>query len=792
MTTLDFNNLIIANIYSIDSGTIILNGPAFTPPGTLIVKPISSPTSKNVQQTLFTRDNKGFIRTFINNVWSTWDLINESGGGGVTPDQIQKQAFTFALDTGTADNYVINLNPLISTLQTGMQFAILIANTNLTSNVFLTANGINAIPIISTKNEALSPGSLIANGISYVTYDGGVFQLLNPQSNLPLNEIVWFSKSGDNNSADGTFLKPFETPTAANNFITDNSAIKPYIIRGTPGNYMDTDYLPKPYVTLDLNGSSYTVTNTVTLHSSWTDAVSGYLGIFNSENFNLVGGVNLDFNAFNVTNSILKLNNLTTEINSTYIVNAASAPGQSTITIINGVLGYGNQPNIVINNSFGSISNGAAANITYSHTSENSGGHFNITGMIELGDLLIEDSTATGMNLFLTDNKSINDAIFKATGDGTLKVYDRGSLPINSYTLDGENVDYDVDTINNYPTLLNGATYTPTTIANGVKANITATNYTPTDESVAGHLEGVNNELGNLQSQVDTLNSGYVNFEAIAMAAVDVDISNPGTDTFDTYVATIGDTIFLGINQTAAQDRGLYTFNGTSAPMTRIAIYNTWEAVVNSRIYINNFTGSAYGGTIWINTNQAGGTLGSTAIIYIQSYNVYQGSPNIDITGNIVDLAQMPANTFKANLTGSPAIPTNVTDAQVKAALGLVTNTFTISDGSGGGVTFSGVAGAYTTGLDGKTTFRLQLTFSSTGNTNNALINTTGLPLPSVNYPVLCIRNIGSNGSAGVTPLAEITTAGTIRFINNRANNNAQSQNADLSQYTLTLTGTFT
>lgn len=74
--SLDLNKIILAGEYSISGSQTVLNGPPFTGDATLIVALPSSPTANDIQQTLFTQDNKGYLRTYTGGIWSSWTLIN--------------------------------------------------------------------------------------------------------------------------------------------------------------------------------------------------------------------------------------------------------------------------------------------------------------------------------------------------------------------------------------------------------------------------------------------------------------------------------------------------------------------------------------------------------------------------------------------------------------------------------------------------------------------------------------------------------------------------------------------
>jgi hypothetical protein len=109
-------------------------------------------------------------------------------------------------------------------------------------------------------------------------------------------------------------------------------------------------------------------------------------------------------------------------------------------------------------------------------------------------------------------------------------------------------------------------------------------------------------------------------FKAKAMVNTNVNLSNPGTNVFDTYAANVGDIIFCA-GQAATANIGLYIFNGNAVPMTRAPSYATWSAIVGTQIRVNSLAGSVNGGTLWYNTNQNGGTIGTTSITYVQDYS---------------------------------------------------------------------------------------------------------------------------------------------------------------------------
>ena len=114
--------------------------------------------------------------------WSTSPL---AGGGGVTAAQIQSQAFTYEVDSGTANAYVITPTPAITSLLAGMCFDVMIGGGNSnTGDSTLTVNGLGPSPIriLASTQPAIS-GQLLQYGIYRFIYDGSNFQAVELDTN---------------------------------------------------------------------------------------------------------------------------------------------------------------------------------------------------------------------------------------------------------------------------------------------------------------------------------------------------------------------------------------------------------------------------------------------------------------------------------------------------------------------------------------------------------------------------------------------------------------------------------
>jgi hypothetical protein len=102
--------------------------------------------------------------------------------GGVTAAQIQTAAFVSGVDSGTADVYVVTLDPSAPfTEGNGTVVSFSPLNANLTTSPTLSVNGNSALPILLPNNTDVSPGDIATGSVAvYVVYSNGVWLLLNP------------------------------------------------------------------------------------------------------------------------------------------------------------------------------------------------------------------------------------------------------------------------------------------------------------------------------------------------------------------------------------------------------------------------------------------------------------------------------------------------------------------------------------------------------------------------------------------------------------------------------------
>lgn len=119
-----------------------------------------------------------------------------------------------------------------------------------------------------------------------------------------------------------------------------------------------------------------------------------------------------------------------------------------------------------------------------------------------------------------------------------------------------------------------------------------------------------------VDNAIAALNSLFDSKPSVRVASTgNVNISNPGTSTFDGITISSGDRVLLK-NQSTTSQNGIYVFNGSSSPMTRATDMDAWTEVPGAFVAVEE--GSTNADTIWLCSADQGGTLGSSAIAWQQ------------------------------------------------------------------------------------------------------------------------------------------------------------------------------
>jgi len=135
-----------------------------------------------------------------------------------------------------------------------------------------------------------------------------------------------------------------------------------------------------------------------------------------------------------------------------------------------------------------------------------------------------------------------------------------------------------------------------------------------------GGFKGVNaadptlsNDL-TTKNYVDNLLAGLSWKQAVrAASTANVSVAS-APSSIDGVTLAANDRVLLK-NQTAPAENGIYVFAAAASPLVRSTDMDNWNEVVSSVMLVSE--GSVNQGSKWVNTNIAGGTLGSTSITFV-------------------------------------------------------------------------------------------------------------------------------------------------------------------------------
>lgn len=200
---------------------------------------------------------------------------------------------------------------------------------------------------------------------------------------------------------------------------------------------------------------------------------------------------------------------------------------------------------------------------------------------------------------------------------------------------------------------------------------------------------------------VDAVASGFdPKQSARAASTANVNIASAPAS-LDTITGVAGDRWFLK-NQTAPAENGLYVFSAAGAALVRAADFDAWSEIPGASFWVEE--GATNADTAWVCTSNAGGTLGTTAITFVQQYGAGLFQPsNANLSALAAFAASNPdtilnfngAGTLIASTLGAGALTflAQTTSAARRANLGVdVANINFIIDG-GGSVITTGIKG---------------------------------------------------------------------------------------------------
>lgn len=346
-----------------------------------------------------------------------------------------------------------------------------------------------ALYILDTETKSLTTSY---QGVNYTptnsTLDGTLEGISNALassggSSTP-SKFVYASQFGNDTTGNGTYSKPYATVSKAISTITTNSDTNTFEII-YDGTIIETGNLAiKPYVNLtghNLNSYINTV-NPLTLDASFGTISNNYSVTFS--NFRITS-MNLDTSSFG--NSVIGTFTLiNVQVDTSFTNNCNSS----------------NYFNLFFRNVFGT-------NWNFSNSAVNIGAGSRCANLTYAGSF----APNTSAGLFMSGgsiSNSISITVPALAFTPSFNVY--GVQIVGNQTYTGAQCVVNMDASSYKPgaTLNGGASISLISVADGVNANFTPTNYTPVDGSVNGHLRGINSSLQTVTTFVTSTNGALV------------------------------------------------------------------------------------------------------------------------------------------------------------------------------------------------------------------------------------------------------------------------------------------
>ena len=147
---------------------------------------------------------------------------------------------------------------------------------------------------------------------------------------------------------------------------------------------------------------------------------------------------------------------------------------------------------------------------------------------------------------------------------------------------------------------------------------------------ITGLADPTTNQDAATKAYVDSVAQG-LDPKASCVAATTTNITLSGTQTIDGVVLTASQRVLVK-NQTLSQNNGIYAVN--AGAWTRTSDANTWDSLIGAFTFIEEGTTQADSG--WVCSINAGGTLGTTPVTWVQfsSAGAYTAGTGLTLTGN--------------------------------------------------------------------------------------------------------------------------------------------------------------
>lgn len=341
------------------------------------------------------------------------------------------------------------------------------------------------------------------------------------------------------------------------------------------------------------------------------------------------------------------------------------------------------------------------------------------------------------------------------------KTVDQNLLPVQAYfnldgtfnTFIGQNMPFyaSINPVQSGLTITNSTidstTIGATTPSTGVFTQITTT--LGTISTSPSNPTDITNKL-----YVDTVAQG-LNPKQSCQVATTANITLSGLQTIDGYTILAGDRVLVK-NQSSSANNGIYV--ASASAWSRSTDMNTWVEVSGAYTVVVN--GTVNGQTAWVCTSPTSGTLGTTAITWVQFSGIssYYAGTGLTLASNTFSITNTgvtsgsygsSSNTLSATVNAQGQLTALSAQAIAIGAGQVTSGTFASSLLSGSYTGITGV-GTLTAGVWNATPIANSYLANSNITINGNAVSLGGSTTVTANTPnSLTFNNSGTGGSSG-------------------------------------------